>query len=252
MPDPSTPPAAPVTLVFGATGGIGRAVVARAAARGARLVLAARSAGPLEALATETGALAVPTDATDAASVQAAVQAALDTHGRLDAAVCLVGSILLKPAHLTSPDEFATTIALNLTTAFNVVRSAARAMMATGGSIVLASSAVARVGLVNHEAIAAAKAGVAGLALSAAATYAARGVRVNAVAPGLVETPLAARVLSSEAGRQQSAAMHALGRIGQPGDVAEAIDWLLDGARSSWVTGQVIGVDGGLGTLRPR
>ena len=252
MSDPSTPPAAPVTLVFGATGGIGRAVVARAAARGARLVLAARTADALATLAHETGALAVPTDATDAAAVQAAVQAALDAHGRLDAAVCLVGSILLKPAHLTSPDEFATTIALNLTTAFNVVRSAARAMMATGGSIVLASSAVARVGLVNHEAIAAAKAGVVGLALSAAATYAARGVRVNAVAPGLVETPLAARVLSSEAGRQQSASMHALGRIGQPGDVAEAIDWLLDGARSSWVTGQVIGVDGGLGTLRPR
>ncbi len=250
MPDSAS--SAPVTLVFGATGGIGRAVVARAAARGARLVLAARNAGPLADLAAQTGALAVPTDAIDPAAVQAAVQAAIDAHGRLDAAVCLVGSILLKPAHLTTPDEFAQTIALNLTSAFNVVRSAARAMLTHGGSLVLASSAVARVGHANHEAIAAAKAGVVGLALSAAATYAPRGVRVNAVAPGLVETPLAARVLASEAGRQQSAAMHALGRIGQPDDVAEAIDWLLDGARSSWVTGQVIGVDGVLGTLRPR
>ena len=124
-------------------------------------------------------------------------------------------------------------------------------MMSGGGSIVLVSSAAARTGLANHEAIAAAKAGVMGLTLSAAASYAARGIRVNCVAPGLVETPLAARITGNEGSLQASKAMHALGRIGQPGDVASAMAWLLDPA-NSWVTGQVIGVDGGLGTIRPR
>ncbi|MDX1548632.1 MAG: SDR family oxidoreductase, partial [Rhodothermales bacterium] len=121
-----------------------------------------------------------------------------------------------------------------------------------GGAIVLCSSAVSRTGLVNHEAIAAAKAGINGLVRASAATYANRGVRVNAVAPGLVETPATERITSSEAGRKQSEAMHALGRLGRPDDIAEAIVWLLDGDRSGWVTGQIVGVDGGLGTVRPR
>ena len=87
------------------------------------------------------------------------------------------------------------------------------------------------------------------LARSAAATYGARGVRVNAVAPGLVDTPLAARITRNDKARERSEAMHALGRIGTPDDVAEAIDWLLSD-RTSWVTGQVLGVDGGLGRVR--
>jgi NAD(P)-dependent dehydrogenase (short-subunit alcohol dehydrogenase family) len=74
---------------------------------------------------------------------------------------------------------------------------------------------------------------------------------VNCVAPGLVETPLAARITGNGASLQASKAMHPLGRIGQPADVAPAIAWLLDPA-NSWGTGHVIGVDGGLGTIRPR
>jgi NAD(P)-dependent dehydrogenase (short-subunit alcohol dehydrogenase family) len=122
-------------------------------------------------------------------------------------------------------------------------------MMRGGGSIVLMTSAVARTGLKNHEAIAAAKGGVTGLMRAAAATYAGRGVRVNAVAPGLVESRMSSDILSSEAGRKQSEQMHALGRVGQPTDVAPAVCWLLD-PETDWVTGQVIGVDGGLGTVR--
>ena len=105
--------------------------------------------------------------------------------------------------------------------------------------------------MANHEAIAAAKSGVMGLALSAAATYAPRNLRVNCVAPGLVDTPLAARITSNEAALKASTALHALGRIGRPEDVASGIAWLLDPA-NDWVTGQVLGIDGGLGTLRPR
>ena len=243
---------APVIVVLGATGGIGRAVTQKAAARGARLVLGARTEAPLRQLAAETGATAHPVDATSSESVLGIIQAALDQHGRIDGIVNCVGSILLKPAHLTSEDEYRQTLALNLDSAFFTVKHAARPMMKTGGSIVLCSSAVARTGLFNHEAIAAAKAGIVGLMQSAAATYAQRGIRVNCVAPGLVETPMSERLTSNEASRKASESMHALGRIGQPHDVAEAIDWLLDSTRSAWVTGQVIGVDGGLGTVRPR
>lgn len=245
-------PDAPVIVVLGATGGIGRAVTQKAAARGARLVLGARNPEALHQLATQTGATAHPLDVTSSEAVLGVVQATTEMHGRVDGIVNCVGSILLKPAHLTSEEEYRQTLALNLDTAFFVVKHAARAMMKTGGSIVLCSSAVARTGLFNHEAIAAAKAGIVGLTQSAAATYAQRGVRVNCVAPGLVETPMSERLTSNEASRKASEAMHALGRLGQPDDVAEAIDWLLDSKRSGWVTGQVIGVDGGLGTVRPR
>ena len=242
----------PVVLLTGATGGIGSAVARRLAARGARLVLVARDAERLGALAAETGGLALSADATDPDAVRAAVERAVSDFGRLDGAANLVGSILLKPGHLTSPDEFEETLQLNLYSAFNVLRAAAKAMYGSGGSVVLMSSAAAAVGLANHEAIAAAKAGIEGLARSAAATYASRGIRVNAVAPGLVRTPLAARLLASEAAEQASAAMHALGRVGEPEDVAEAVEWLLDADRSAWVTGQTIRVDGGLADVRPR
>ena len=117
--------------------------------------------------------------------------------------------------------------------------------------MVLVSSVAARLGLTNHEAIAAAKAGVSGLVLAAAASYAARGIRVNAVAPGLVRTPLTARLTQNEATLKASVAMHPLGRIGEPADIASAIEWLLNPAQG-WVTGQVLSVDGGMGAVRPR
>ena len=118
------------------------------------------------------------------------------------------------------------------------------------GSLVLFSSVAAGVGLASHEAIGAAKAGVEGLARSAAASYAGKQIRVNAVAPGLCDTPLAARLLGSDAARAASGKMHPLGRVGTAADPAAAAAFLLDPAQSGWVTGQVLGVDGGLGSLR--
>lgn len=249
--DVSAPNDRPVHFVVGAAGGIGSALCLALAESGAQLVLAGRRAEPLEQLAKQLGAQAVVLDATDPAAVDAAVAGAAKEHGRLDGLVNLAGSILLKPAHRTSPEEFQETIAQNLTTAFNCVRAGANAMLRTGGSIVLLSTAAARTGLPNHEAIAAAKGGVMGLTLSAAASYAPRGIRVNTVAPGLVDTPMAAPILQNEASAKASTAMHALGRLGRPDDVARAIQWLLDPV-NDWVTGQVLGVDGGLGTVRAR
>jgi len=237
-------------LILGAAGGIGGALARRLAASGVKLVLAGRDLSRLEAIAAETGGIPYVLDATKPAEVEAAAAKALEAHGRLDGLANCVGSILLKPAHLTSEEEWDAVVSTNLRSAYGAVRAAARAMTA-GGSVVLVSSAAARIGLANHEAIAAAKAGVIGLALSAAATYAPRGIRVNAVAPGLVRTPMTARITGNEAALKASTAMHALGRVGEPEDVASAIAWLLDPAQS-WVTGQVVGVDGGLATLRSR
>lgn len=183
-------PDPPIVLVIGAAGGIGVALCQRLAASGRRLVLAGRDKTRLASLAEEVGGDVEPVDARDVEAVSALVARVLERHGRLDGAVNLAGSIVLKSAHATSPAEWEEILATNLRTAFATVRAAAPAMSKSGGgSIVLMSSAAARIGLANHDAIAAAKAGVLGLALSAAATYAPRGVRVNAVAPGLVRTP---------------------------------------------------------------
>jgi NAD(P)-dependent dehydrogenase (short-subunit alcohol dehydrogenase family) len=119
------------------------------------------------------------------------------------------------------------------------------------GCIILVSSVAAQTGLPNHEAIAAAKGGIDGLVRSAAATYAPRGIRVNAVAPGLVDTPLAAPMLGSEAGRQLAEKLHPLGRVGRPGNVGSLIAWLASDD-ADWVTGQVWSVDGGLAHVRPK
>ena len=188
-------------------------------------------------------------DATRFEELERVVQHAFDRWGRLDGIANCVGSVLLRPAHLTSERDYRNTLALNLDTAFGTVRAAARAMMKEGGSIVLTSTAAVRSGLPNHEAIAAAKGGIEGLVRSAAATYGPAGIRVNAVAPGLVRTPLTERITSNDRAREASRSLHVLGRLGEPDDVAAAIAWLLDPG-SGWVTGQVIGVDGGLGSAR--
>lgn len=241
-----------VVFVIGAAGGIGKALCRRLSTRRVKLVLAGRDASKLDALAEEVGGETRPLDARDLDAVKKAIADAVERHGRLDGAVNLAGSILLKPAHMTSSEEWDDVLSTNLRTSFALVRAVAPVMgRAHGGSVVLMSSAAARIGLSNHDAIAAAKAAVIGLMLASAATYAPRGVRVNAVAPGLVRTPLSARIVGNEASLKVSESMHALGRIGEPEDVASLIDWVLQPSQR-WVTGQVFGVDGGLGTLHAR
>jgi NAD(P)-dependent dehydrogenase (short-subunit alcohol dehydrogenase family) len=247
----------PAYVILGATGGIGSELCRILAATHARLAIAARTANVLSALAEDlkirgaADVLAMPCEATDSESVNAFVESAVAKYGALAGVTCLTGSILLKPAHLTTDAELADTFSVNVNAAFYTVRAAAKAMMATGGSIVLASTVAAQIGLSNHEAIAAAKGAIDGLTLSAAATYAPKNIRVNAVAPGLVRTPLAAKITSSELALKASTAMHPLGRIGEPGDVARLIAFLLDPA-NAWITGQIVGVDGGLGSVRAK
>jgi len=238
-------------LVIGAAGGIGSAVCRMLVASGSSVFLAGRSLSSLEPLGDALGMPCGSVDATDPDALDALADAAADTLGGLTGIVNCAGSLLLKPAHLTTAADWRATIAANLTTGFACVRAAGRLLKADGGSVVLVSSAAARVGLANHEAIAAAKAGVIGLVLSAAATYARQRIRFNAVAPGLVRTPLTKGLVSSELAEKASVAMHPLGRLGEPEEVARAIAFLLDPAQA-WITGQVLGVDGGLADIRGR
>jgi len=235
----------PVTLLFGATGGIGEALARRLAARGHRLVLAARDPARLHALCDALDATPAPGDLLAADAAGAALARAVEAHGRVDHIVHAVGSILLKPAHRTTDADWDAVLALNLTSAFRVLRAGAERLQRQdgGGSLTFCSTAAAQAGLANHEAIAAAKGGLEALVRSAAATYASRGVRVNAVAPGLVETPLSAAMTAPGPGRDASLRLHPLGRLGQPADIAAALELLVE---NPWLTGQILAVDGGL------
>jgi len=225
-------------LIIAASSGIGQATCALLRAAGHEVVTTARDDARISP--------DIVLDAGDFEAVEAAVAGA----GDLDGIAAFAGSMVLKPAHLTSREQYDETIAASLTTAFATVRAAGRHLRG-GGSLVLVSSAAALAGLPNHDAIAAAKAGVIGLTLSAAASYASQNLRVNAVAPGLTQTPLTAPLTATEGSRKVSENMHALGRLGRPEDVARAVVFLLDPA-NDWITGQVLGVDGGLGHVRPK
>lgn len=243
------------TLIFGAAGGIGSALSRLVAKKGGSLHIAGRTEGSVLALKEslhqegfQGECVPYTVDATKPDEVLSVFERAGASGEPVTAAVMCVGSILLKPAHLTSAAEFESVLQQNLVTAFNLVRGAGKCMT-QGGSVVLLSSCAAQIGLPNHEAIAAAKAGVEGLARAAAATYATRKLRFNVVAPGLTRTPLSRRITSNPQGEAASIALHPLGRLGEPSDVVSVISFLLSD-EAGWITGQSYGVDGGLSRIK--
>ena len=167
----------------------------------------------------------------------------------LDSVVNCLGSIFLKPAHLTKEEDFDATLDINLRSSFFILKNTVPLMRKNGGSILFFSSAAANIGLVNHEAIAAAKAGVEGLVKSAAATYSRNNIRVNAIALGLVESNLSKSIFSNDTSLEISRKMHSIGRVGTPKNVSKFVKPLISD-NSSWVTGSIINIDGGLSTTK--
>ncbi|MEJ6531189.1 MAG: SDR family NAD(P)-dependent oxidoreductase [Candidatus Poseidoniales archaeon] len=199
----------------------------------------------------ELGAEIIQGDALDPSAVSAAVDAAQARgNGSIAGVAHLVGSLLIRPPHAVKIDAFNEVIHTNLSTAFLTLSTACKAMLRSGGGrLVFISSVAASLGLVNHEAIAAAKGGIESMVRSAAATYSQRNIRVNAVAPGLTETRLAENILKSDVIREAAVGMIPLKRINQPDEIASTVEWLLCDAPDN-LTGQILNLDGGMSNLR--
>jgi len=240
----------PVILITGATGGIGSAIARLIKNKNYNVILSGRNPDKLTALGGELSSPFFPADVTKPDHVEQLVKNALSAFGHIDGIIHAVGSMLLKPAHSTTLEEFHSTIELNLFSAFYLLKFGVREMR-SGGSFVFFSTVATGIGLANHEAIAAAKGGIDGLVISGAATYAGKGIRINAVAPGLTRTTLSERITGNEASLKASTSMIPLGKIGEPEDIASAAVWLIDPAQK-WVTGQILRVDGGMSTARAR
>lgn len=238
-------------LIGGVSGGIGLALAQQLRKFGASVHGFGRSPEPQPDVAgflkTYHGV-----DATRSADLEAVFDSVSRSVGRIDGYAHCIGSILLKTAHQTSDEEWFKTLNTNLTSAFFALRASVKRMQKhKAGSIVLIGTGAARIGIPAHEAIAAAKGGLEALARGAAASYATRGLRINCVAPGMVDTPLAKPIIGNAAGLAFSTAMHPLGRLGQPSEIASLIAWLLSDD-ASWVSGQTYGIDGGLAGLKQR
>ncbi len=228
-------------IILAASSSMGQATVKQLINQGHKVFTTARNNNRISADAN--------LDLTDFLAVEDVFKTAQAKLGEIHGVACFAGSLLLKPAHLTSYDQYLEIVHSSLTASFACVRAAASVLRKAGGSVVLLSSAVANIGMSNHEAIAAAKAGVEGLMRSAATTYAEHNIRFNAVAPGLTATQLTEKIVSNDAATKYSLNFLGLRRLGTVEDIANAVCFFLNPA-NDWITGQVLAVDGGLSKLK--
>lgn len=225
------------TLLIGGNSGIGLATARALLQRGDQVLAAARRPGPL----AELGIPVQPFDALEPVS--------LHLPAELDSLVYFPGTISLKPFHRLTADEFIRDFQINCLGAIKVIQAALPALKAApSASIVLFSTIAVAQGMAFHASIAAAKGAVEGLTRSLAAEYAPR-IRVNAIAPSLTDTPLAASLLNSEVKREAAGRRHPLHRIGEADELAALIAFLLSDASRSF-SGQILRPDGGLSSLR--
>ena len=237
-------------LIVGGSSDIAIILGKRILDNGDNLTLLVRDSARVSELAN-LGANIVVGDGLDEEIVSYSVDAAKELGlGKVDGVVHLIGSLALRPPHAMGVDSFEEVIRTKLTSSFLTLSKSAKAMLRNQtGRIVFTSSVAGSLGLVNHEAIAAAKGGVEAMVRSAAATYAKRGIRINAVAPGLTNTRMAESVIKSDTAREIAVGMIPLNRINEPEEVASTIHWLLTDAPDN-ITGQVFHLDGGMSQVR--
>jgi NAD(P)-dependent dehydrogenase (short-subunit alcohol dehydrogenase family) len=239
-----------VYAIFGASGGIGSCLSELIAKLGHTVYLLGRNEEKLKSLSQKLSQPYLVVDPLSEASVDSVLSSIVKNGQSLDGVASCIGSFYVKPMQMTSLKDFEDVIRVNLFSSFCILKSAAHLMAEKRrGSIVLCSSTAALTGLASHEAISSAKGAISSLVRSAAASYAPKGVRINAVAPGLTRTPLSHALTSNEAVLKASTAFHPLGRIGEPEDIAQGIFWLLSD-QSSWVTAETLAIDGGLSSLK--
>lgn len=240
-----------VVLVTGAGRGIGAEVAAQAAEAGATAVAIhyGRSAvGAQDTLRRVRGAgaegEAFDADLTDGAAAERLVDRVIERFGRIDALVNNAGRTQVGPFLELEPAEWDAVLATDLSAAFHTCRAAVPSMLERGsGAIVNIASRLGQMGIAETAAYSAAKAGLIGLTRALAAELGPRGIRVNAVAPGMVVTGMTTDLAASEEGRRRLAAMP-LGRFGRPEEVAEAVVFLLSDAASLFL-GQTLNPNGG-------
>ena len=244
---------APVALVTGASSGIGRATARAFAAAGYTTIIADIHEKEGREAAAEcerdgTSIRFIRCDVADEASVKQLIAEIASSFGQLDAAFNNAG---IEGEQAITGDSttanFDRVIAVNLRGVFLCLREELRQMakQETGGAIVNCSSVAGLVGLAGIPAYAASKHGVIGLTRTAALEYAQANIRVNAVCPGAIETPMLERFMAATPGGEEAMVqMEPVGRIGRPDEIAAAVRWLCSSA-SSFVTGQAIAVDGG-------
>ena len=240
-----------VALVTGATGGLGASIVEQLAAHGAKVLMSDLDAAACEAAAQRLrdrggNAHALPCDVSQSASVSALAAAALKIHGRVDALVCNAGvQGPAGPIGAVTDDQWQKVMDINLRSAMALTSALIPAMADNGGGSVVLMSSIA--GLRGNKAIglyALSKAALAQLARNLAVEWGPKNVRVNAISPGLVRTPLATQLLADDAFMQRRLSLTPLRRVGEPEEIAGAVVMLASQA-GAFITGHNLVIDGG-------
>lgn len=240
-----------IAVITGASGGLGQSLAKKLLAEHWQLILVSRDAEKLKSIYGNAHTHIIA-DCSNVSGAKDIFDELISRNMQPTVLAHCVGNIRLGAMHRMQASDFMDCMTTNLFSAFHTLAAFINHLKQTSmaGSAVLVSSAAARIGIPNHEAIAAAKGGLEAMVRGAAASYASANIRINAVAPGILDTPASANILSSELMREMAAKQYPLKGIGNTEDVADLMAWLLS-ENATRVTGQVWSIDAGFSAVRP-